>query len=156
MATRSTLVSQTVKAAPQQVYQAFLDAEALATWLAPDGMRGTVERLEPHTGGTFRMSLTYLHPEEAPPGKTADNTDTFEGQFIRLIPFEQIVWRVTFESDQPEFAGVMTITWSLVEKDGATEVSVLFEDIPTGIRLEDNEEGSRQSLAKLAAFVERM
>jgi len=101
------------------------------------------------------MSLTYLHPEEAPPGKTADNTDTFEGQFIRLIPFEHIVWRVAFESDQPEFAGVMTITWSLVEKDGATEVSVLFEDIPTGIRLEDNEEGSRQSLAKLAAFVER-
>ena len=49
----------------------------------------------------------------------------------------------------------MTITWSLVEQDGATEVSVLFEDIPVGIRLEDNEEGSRQSLAKLAAFVER-
>jgi len=48
MTTRSTLVSRTIKAAPQQVYQAFLDAKALAMWLAPDGMRGTVERLEPY------------------------------------------------------------------------------------------------------------
>ena len=60
-----------------------------------------------------------------------------------------------FESDQPEFAGEMRTTWSLVDKDGGTEVTVFMENIPTGIRLEDNELGSRQSLQKLAAYVEK-
>ncbi|HEX8230356.1 MAG TPA: SRPBCC domain-containing protein, partial [Chloroflexia bacterium] len=57
--------------------------------------------------------------------------------------------------DQPDFAGEMTITWHLADAAGGTEVTVLCEDIPTGIRLEDNELGSRSSLQKLAAFIER-
>jgi uncharacterized protein YndB with AHSA1/START domain len=151
---RRTLATQHVRAPRETVYRAFLDAEAVAVWLAPDTMRGEVHRFEPHEGGMIRMSLTYQNPEDAIPGKSSDDTDTFTGKFVELRPNERIVQVFEFESEEPEFAGVMRMTWSLKDVDGGTEVSVLCEDIPSGIRLEDNELGSRQSLHKLAAFVE--
>ncbi len=152
---RSTRVSQIIKAPREVVYGAFLEPEAVASWLAPDNMRGHVELFEPHAGGKFRMSLTYLDQKDRPRGKTSEDTDTSEGRFVELLPNEKIVQVVEFESDQPDFAGEMRITWSLADADGGTEVTVLCENIPKGIRLEDNELGSRQSLRKLAAFVER-
>jgi uncharacterized protein YndB with AHSA1/START domain len=154
---RTTKVSQLIKAPREVIYQAFLDADAVASWLSPDGMKGHVDVLEPHVGGKLRMSLTYLDQKDRPQGKTSDDVDTSEGTFVELIPNEKIVQVFEFESDQPEFAGEMRITWSLVDAkvDGETEVTVLMEDIPEGIRLEDNELGSRQSLQKLAAYVER-
>ncbi len=152
---RSTQVSQIVKAPREVVYQAFLDPDAVASWLAPDKMKGRVETFEPHAGGKFRMSLTYMDQADTPRGKTAEDTDTFEGKFVELVPYEKIVWVVEFDSPEPDFAGEMSVTWSFVGADGETEVTVRFDDIPKGIRLEDNEEGSRQSLRKLAAFVER-
>jgi uncharacterized protein YndB with AHSA1/START domain len=151
---RSTRTSQLVHAPREAVYRAFIQPEAVAAWLAPDTMRGRVETFEPRAGGMFRMSLTYLNPEDAPHGKTSAGTDTFEGKFVDLIPNTKIVWSVTWESDQPEFAGEMRVIWTLADADGGTDVTVLFEDIPAGIRLEDNELGSRQSLRKLAAYVE--
>lgn len=117
-------------------------------------MRGHVEIFEPHVGGKFRMSLTYFDQKDRPRGKTSEDVDTSEGTFVELIPNEKIVQVFEFESDQPDMAGEMRITWSLADADGGTEVTVLMEDIPKGIRLEDNELGSRQSLRKLAAFVE--
>lgn len=152
---RSTQVSQLVKAPRAIVYQAFVKPDAVAAWLAPDTMRGNMLAFDPRTGGEFRMSLTYMDQSDSPRGKTSEDTDTFQGKFVELIPNEKIVQSVEFESEQPEFAGEMKITWSLVDANGGTEVTVLFEDIPPGIRLEDNELGSRQSLRKLAAFVER-
>jgi uncharacterized protein YndB with AHSA1/START domain len=101
------------------------------------------------------MSLTYLDRLDSPRGKTSEDTDTFEGRFVELLPYEKIVWVVEFESPQPDFAGEMKITWSLADAGGGTEVTALSEDIPEGIRLEDNETGSRSSLRKLAAFIER-
>ena len=151
---RSTRVSQIVKAPREVVYRAFLDARAVASWLAPNNMRSQVHTFEPREGGAIRMSLTYLDPDDSPGGKTSEDTDTFEGKFIELVPNEKIVWLTVFESDQPDFAGEMHITWSLTDSDGGTEVTVLCEDIPRGISLEDNELGSRSSLQKLAAFVE--
>lgn len=151
---RSTRTVQIVKAPRAVVYQVFLKPEAVASWLAPDLMSGHMELFEPQVGGKFRMSLTYLDQAAAPRGKTTENTDTFEGKFVELRPNEQIVWVVEFESQQADFAGEMKITWSLKDVDGGTEVAVLFENIPMGIRLEDNELGSRQSLRKLAAYVE--
>jgi len=71
-----------------------------------------------------------------------------------LLPYEKIVWVVEFESQQPEFAGEMRITWNLADADGGTEVTVLCEDIPKGIHLEDNETGSKSSLRKLSTFIE--
>jgi uncharacterized protein YndB with AHSA1/START domain len=151
---RSTSVSTVIKATRQQVYQAFLEADAVAEWLAPDGMKGHVDILEPHVGGKLRLSLTYLDQNDRPRGKSSEDVDTSEGTFVELIPDEKIVQVFEFESDQPEFAGEMTITWSFADVDDGTEVTVLMENIPEGIRLEDNELGSRQSLQKLAAYVE--
>jgi uncharacterized protein YndB with AHSA1/START domain len=152
---RSTQVAQFIKAPREAVYRAFLEPDAVASWLAPDTMRGQVHTYEPYAGGKFRMSLTYTDPQDSQLGKTSEDTDTFEGTFVELIPNEKIGWVVQFESNQPDFAGEMRMTWSLLEADGGTEVTVLCEDIPTGIRVEDNEIGSGQSLRKLAAFVER-
>lgn len=152
---RHTQVSQMVRAPREVVYQAFLDRDAVATWLAPDGMIGKVEVFEPREGGKIRMSLTYPEGVEGPPGKTSEDTDTSEGTFVELRPNEKIVQVFQFESEQPEFSGQMRMTWSLVDKDGETEVTVLSENIPEGIRLEDNEQGSRESLQKLAQFVEQ-
>ncbi len=153
--TRSTQVSQIVKAPRELVYQAFLDSKAVETWLAPDTMKGHIDRFETREGGTFRMSLTYLNQGDSGLGKTSDNTDTFEGKFVELVPNEKIVWVTEFDSDNPDFAGAMRIIWTLKDIEAGTDVTVLMEDIPNGIRLEDNELGSRQSLQKLAAYVER-
>jgi uncharacterized protein YndB with AHSA1/START domain len=149
---RSTRVSQIIKAPREIVYRAFLDPDALASWLPPANMRGQVHTFEPRAGGRIHMSLTY---QDSSRGKTSENTDTFEGKFVELIASEKIVWVTEFESDQPDFAGEMRITWSLADADGGTEVTVLCEDIPKGISLEDNETGSRSSLRKLAEFIER-
>ena len=118
-------------------------------------MRGEVHTLEPYIGGKFRLSLTYLNPADSLPGKSSEGTDTVAGTFVELIPNQKIVWVTEFESDQPEFAGEMRIIWSFANAHGGTEVTALCENIPTGIRLEDNELGTRLSLRKLAAFVER-
>lgn len=153
----STRVSRVIKAPRKAVYQAFLDADALASWLPPGTMTGHVHTFEPREGGEIRMSLTYQNLDDSPGGKggkTSGDTDTFQGKFVELVPDEKIVWVTEFESDEPEFAGEMRITWSLADADGGTEVTVLFEDIPKGVRLEDNETGSRETLEKLAAFLE--
>lgn len=154
MTGRRTEVSQFVNAPRRTVFRAFMEPEWLVVWLAPDTMRGQVHTFEPRQGGRFRMSLTYQQAEDAGLGKSSDNTDTFEGLFAEIIPNETIVWRIVFESDQPEFAGEMRMTWTLADVPGGTEVTCLCEDIPAGIRLEDNEVGTRQSLRKLAALVE--
>jgi uncharacterized protein YndB with AHSA1/START domain len=152
---RSTRVSHIIKAPREVVYRAFLEPDAVASWLPPDGMKGHIDTFDPHEGGKFRMSLTYLDRQDSPRGKTSEDTDTFEGRFAELLPNEKIVWVVEFESDQAEFAGEMKVTWNLADAGRGTEVTALCEDIPKGIRLEDNELGSRSSLRKLAAFIER-
>lgn len=153
---RSTEVSQLVKAPRELVYQAFLDADAVVSWLAPDRMRGQLHTFEPREGGKIRMSLTYIDPSEAPggKGKSTDDTDTSESKFVEMIPNEKIVWVTEFEADDPDFAGEMRMTWTLIDADDGTDVTVLSEDIPKGIKLEDNELGSQQSLRKLAVYVE--
>jgi uncharacterized protein YndB with AHSA1/START domain len=150
----STRVSRIIKAPRKAVYQAFLDRDALASWLPPETMTGNVHTFETRDGGKFRMSLTYQDPEHSPGGKTTEDTDTVQGIFAELVPNKKIVWVVKFESQDPEFAGEMRITFGLVDIDGGTEVLVLCEDIPKGVRPEDNEMGCRSSLRKLAALLE--
>ncbi len=150
----STRVSRTIRAPRKAVYQAFLDRDAVASWLPPETMTGDVHAFDPRAGGEFRMSLTYQDPRHSPGGKTSEDTDTFQGRFVALIPDEEIVWVVEFESHDPGFAGEMRISFRLADADGGTEVTVLCEDIPQGVRPEDNEMGCRSSLQKLATLLE--
>jgi uncharacterized protein YndB with AHSA1/START domain len=143
-----------IKAPRKAVYQAFLDRDAVASWLPPEAMTGHVHTFDPREGGKFRMSLTYQDPEHSPGGKTSEDTDTVQGRFVELVPYEKIAWVVEFESQDPGFAGEMRITFRLADAEGGTEVVVLCEDIPGGVRPEDNEMGCRSSLQNLAALLE--
>lgn len=124
-------------------------------WLAPDHMRGEVHAFNAFEGGTFHMSLIYLDSGPGGRGKTSENKDTFKGRFTELQPYDRIVEIIEFDSVDPEFAGEMTMTVTLTDREERTEVTLNFQNIPPGIRPEDNNEGSRQSLKKLAALLER-
>lgn len=150
----TTRNSRLVHAPADAVYRAFTEPAALAAWLAPEGMTGQVHDFDGRPGGGYRMSLYY--PRDAGfRGKTAENEDRFTARFVELTPPSRIVQAITFDSDDPAFAGEMTMTVTLEPEHGATRVTIVFDGIPPGIRPEDNEEGTESSLAKLARFVER-
>ena len=150
----TTRVERRIRAPRPAVYAALLDAAAVQQWMVPDGMTSEVHEFEPRTGGTFRISLTYDEPTDA--GKTDDQTDTFSGRFARLAPDTEVVQVIEFETDEPDVEGVMTLTYTLSDApDGGTDVVGVHENLPPGVRPEDNELGWSMSLAKLAALVER-
>jgi uncharacterized protein YndB with AHSA1/START domain len=151
----STPISRIIEAPRKEVYQALVDPQAVAAWFAPNTMQAHVHAFDPSQGGQLRISLVYQNPEDSQRGKTTGDTDTYHGRFVELVPYERIVEAIEFESQDPEFAGEMRMTVMLADVDDGTEVSLLYEDVPTGIRPEDNEAGARQSLRKLAAFVEQ-
>jgi uncharacterized protein YndB with AHSA1/START domain len=148
----STLVRRHVNAPRARVYSALLDANAIATWMVPTGMTSHVHAFEGREGGTFRISLTYDAPIGV--GKTTAHTDTYHGRFVKLVPNERVVEVVEFETADPALRGEMTITITLADADGGTEVLALHDGLPPGLPTADNEAGWRESLAKLAALVE--
>ena len=148
----TTRVSRIIHAPRRAVYAALVDADAVAAWLPPEGMSGAIEAFEPRPGGRFRMTLTYDDPGNA--GKTTANSDTVEGTFVDVMAGERVVQAVTFESPDPAFAGEMTLTIELADSSEGTQVTITCENIPAGIAPRDNEDGSRSSLAKLAAILE--
>ena len=150
----STTASTVVPAAPATVYQALLDPDAVAIWRVPDGMRGTVHELDARVGGRIRMSLTYDDPEAV--GKTAGATDTYAGTFIELVEGERVVEEVAFElgdSVDPALAGTITMTTTLREVAGGTEVELRMDGMPDAVPPADNEAGTRMALDKLAQLV---
>lgn len=144
--------SRVIAASPQALYRAHLEPAALAAWRAPAGMRGEIYSFDAREGGGYRMALIY---EEGGQGKTADRTDAFEAALIALIPDRRIVERVTFESDDPAFAGAMTIATSLTPVATGTRVDVAISNVPSGITRQDHRAGMDSSLANLAALLER-
>ena len=100
------------------------------------------------------MSLFYPSSEPVYRGKTSEREDRFTARFVELTPPSRIVEAITFDTVDPALSGEMTMVVTFVERDGGTEVTILFENIPSGIRPEDNEAGSRSSLEKLARYVE--
>ncbi len=100
------------------------------------------------------MALTYRDADYPNAGKTSDDTDIVEGRFAELIPNERVVQLVTFQSDDPAFAGEMRMTWSLTPASGGTKVSIIAENVPTGISKEDHDVGLSSTLKNLARFVE--
>ena len=142
------------ESAPREaVYRAFLDQDAVAAWLPPGSMRGVVHAFAGLEGGAFSMSLVYPEDDPSARGKTTETTDTFRGRFAKLVPNRQIVWAVEFDSADPSFAGEMTVTTTLAPTGSGTTVTIRCDHIPPGIRPEDNEEGTRSTLEKLAAFL---
>ena len=148
----STRVVQVVRAPRSAVYRALLDANLVAEWMVPAGMTSHVHAFEPREGGFFRISLTYDEPTGT--GKTGAHTDTYHGRFVKLVPDEQVVEVVEFEAADPGLQGEMTITITLLDRDGATEIVAVHDRLPPGLRPADNEVGWRSSLGKLARMLE--
>jgi uncharacterized protein YndB with AHSA1/START domain len=151
---RTDTVSRIIKASPQAIYDAFVDPAALTAWLPPAGMTAEFQRFEPQPGGRYRMTLTYETPDPATRGKSAADADIVEGKFIDLVPGERIVQQADFVSDDPAFAGTMTMTWSFVPVSGGTEVTIIADNVPDGIGKADHDAGMQSSLANLARFLE--
>ncbi len=120
--------------------------------MVPTGMTSHVHVFEPREGGSFRISLTYNAPTEA--GKTTAHTDTYHGHFVKLVTNEQVVEVVEFETTDPAMRGEMTITISLADADGGTDILAVHDQLPPGLSAADNEVGWRSSLTKLAELVE--
>jgi len=148
----STRVSCHVNAPRSAVYRALVDADAIAQWRVPAGMSSHVHRFEPREGGSFRISLSYDLPGQA--GKSAPRTDTYHGHFARLVPDEQVVEVFEFETDDPGLGGQMTMTTTLTEAGGGTDVVIVHDGIPDQVPAADNEAGTRMALANLARLVE--
>ena len=115
-------------------------------------MTSQVHACDAREGGTFRISLTYR--DATGTGKTAADTDTFHGRFVRLVPDELIVQTVRFETDDPVMGGEMTVTIALADRAGGTEIRYVHDGVPDAVPPVQNEHGTRMSLAKLAAIAE--
>lgn len=134
------------------MYRALLDADAIAKWRVPTNMSSRVHEFDAREGGAFRVSLTYDSSDAA--GKSAPHTDTYHGHFLKLVPDEQVIEVLEFETTDPALRGTMTMTTTLTDADGGTDVLVVHEGIPVGVSVADNELGTRMALAQLAQFVE--
>lgn len=145
-------VDRHIRAPRAVVYQALIDPMAVATWRVPEGMTAHVHEFDAREGGCFRVSLTYDASDAT--GKTGAQTDTYHGRFARLVPDEQVVEVLEFETADPELVGEMTITTTLADADGGTDVSIAYEGLPSGVSASDNEIGTRMALANLAELVE--
>jgi uncharacterized protein YndB with AHSA1/START domain len=141
-----------VNAPRATVYRALLDPRAVAKWQVPDGMTSQVHAFDPREGGSFRISLTYDAPDQT--GKTSAHTDTHHGRFVKLVPNEQLVEVVEFETTDPALRGEMTITITLTDANGGTDILAVHDGLPPGVPPADNETGWGTSLAKLAALAE--
>jgi len=139
-----------IKASPNEVYAAFMDPAALEAWLPPADMTGRIHAFDARVDGGYRMSLFYPPEELSHRGKTTEREDRVNVRFVELTPPRRIVQAVTFDSPDPAFHGEMTMTWTFESAPGGTRVSVLSENLPPGLRAEDNDDGARLSLAQLA------
>jgi uncharacterized protein YndB with AHSA1/START domain len=120
--------------------------------MVPSRMSIRVHAFDAREGGQFRIALTYDQPTGT--GKTTAHTDTYHRRFVMLEPGEQAVQTIEFETEQPAMQGEMTITYTLADAGGGTEIVAVRDGLPPGISPADNELGWRQSLAKLAVLVE--
>ncbi|WP_432173506.1 SRPBCC family protein [Streptomyces sp. Tue6028] len=148
----TTRVSGRVNASRAAVYRALLDADAVARWRVPTGMRSEVHAFDAREGGLFRVSLTYDVPGAT--GKSEAHTDTYHGHFAELVPDERVVEVLEFEAADPALRGEMVMTTELTEADGGTEVVIVHEGVPDAIPAADNETGTRMALENLARLVE--
>ena len=111
-----------------------------------------VHEFDAREGGSIRISLTYKQPRQT--GKTTSHTDTYHGRFVKLVTNEQVVEVDEFETADPALLGEMTITITLTDADGGTDLLAVHEGLPRGVSPADNQIGWQMALTKLAALVE--
>lgn len=136
--------SRTILATPCAIFRAFLDPESVASWRPPIGMTAKILAFDPREGGGYRMAFIYDDGKSR--GKSTENADIFEGRFVTLEPDSKIVEAVSFESDDPAFAGTMTITTTLVPVSDGTKVTFTAENVPSGISEQDHRGGMLSTL----------
>jgi uncharacterized protein YndB with AHSA1/START domain len=141
-----------VNAPRSAVYQALLSADAIAKWRVPEGMTSRVHEFDASEGGRYRVSLTYDAPGST--GKSTSHTDTYHGHFAKLVPNEQVVEVLEFETPDAALQGTMTMTTTLSDAGDGTDVVIAHDGIPDSVPREDNETGTRMALANLANLVE--
>jgi len=132
-----------LRAPPERIYRAFLDGDAMAKWLPPNGFTGRVHHLEAKVGGTYKMSFRNF---------TTGQSHSFGGEYLELVPSERI--RHTDRFDDPNLPGVMTVTIALKKVSVGTEVSIVQEGVPEVIPPEACYLGWQESLTLLAKLVE--
>ena len=132
-----------LRAAPEKVYRAFLDADAKAKWLPPYGFTGKVHSIDAKVGGTYKMSFTNF---------TTGQSHSFGGKYVELVPNETI--RYTDKFDDPNLPGEMHVTVQLKKVSVGTEISIVQEGVPDAIPAEACYLGWQESLAQLAQLVE--
>ena len=154
-ARRTDAASRLINASPQTIYRAFVDPDAWVKWLPPAGMTGRMLDFDFREGGSYRMALTYVRLDPGMRGKTSGDTDVAEGRFLEVVENERMIHLVTFESDDPAFAGEMKMTWALSPVAGGTNASIICENVPPGIGQKDHEAALKSTLDNLAAFVDR-
>jgi uncharacterized protein YndB with AHSA1/START domain len=149
---RTDRASRVIDAPVARVFNALVDRDALETWLPPGGMTARFERFDPTPGGSYRLVLTYADPTYSR-AKSSAGTDIVEARYVDIVPNDRVVQAVDFVSDDPAFAGTMTMTWAVGPVEGGTRVDITADDVPDGISADDHAAGLTSSLDNLAAYV---
>jgi uncharacterized protein YndB with AHSA1/START domain len=143
MSTNTVRLYRVLTAKPEKIYRAFLDPDAMAKWLPPNGYTCKVHHMDAKVGGTYKMSFTNF---------TTKKSMSFGGEFRELVENERL--RYTDNFDDPNLSGEIQVTVSLKEVSLGTEMNIVQEGLPTIIPLEACYVGWQQSLNNLARLVE--
>jgi len=143
MSTSTIRLHRVLRATPERIYRAFLDPDAMAKWLPPNGFTGKVHSMDARVGGAYRMSFTNF---------SSGNSHSFGGTYRELVPHERICHTDRF--DDPNLPGEMVTTITLKKVSVGTDVTVVQEGVPAVIPAEGCYLGWQESLALLAKLVE--
>jgi uncharacterized protein YndB with AHSA1/START domain len=143
MPTHTVRLHRVLRAPPERVYRAFLDADALAKWLPPHGFTNKVHQLDARVGGSYRMSFTNL---------ANGQSHSFGGEYLELVPHQRIVHTDRF--DDPNLPGTLRVTVTLTAVSCGTELAIVQDGVPEVIPLEACYLGWQESLTLLAQLVE--
>jgi len=143
MATNTIRLHRILRSTPEKVYRAFLDPDAKAKWLPPNGFTGKVHHSEAKIGGTYKMSFTNF---------TTGQSHGFRGEYVELVPHQRI--RYTDRFDDPNLPGEMEVTITLSKVSTGTELNIVQEGVPGMIPAEACYLGWQESLILLAKLVE--
>lgn len=143
MGSNTIRLHRVLRATPERIYRAFLDADAMAKWLPPNGFTCKVHHMDAKVGGTFRMSFTNF---------TTGKSHSFGGKYLELVPHERLHYTDTF--DDPNLPGEMRVTVTLKPVSCGTDVTIVQEGVPAIIPTEACYLGWQESLILLGQLVE--